>query len=202
MGKNLHHIEPGHYNPYQEVIWILGQTLSAFDDDNLIPDYGFGDVTTKDKAIFAFFEGGRPANGFKEVLERYYQITPSVQLSGPKSFTPLIREAIKVVQNSRSYHILIIIADGQVDNVKDTSAAIVEASNYPISILMVGVGDGPWDLMEEFDDQLPERKFDNFQFVPYSKTMERAENREVTFSVAALQEIPDQYSAIKKLGLL
>ena len=46
--------------------------------------------------------------------------------------------------------------------------------------------------MEEFDDKLPKRKFDNFQFVPFFETMERAENREVTFSVAALQEIPDQ----------
>lgn len=56
--------------------------------------------------------------------------------------------------------------------------------------------------MEKYDDELPQRKFDNFQFVPYAKTMEKAENREVTFSVAALQEIPQQFKDIKGLGYL
>lgn len=56
--------------------------------------------------------------------------------------------------------------------------------------------------IQEFDDGLPKRKFDNFQFVPFNETMEKAENREVTFSVAALQEIPEQYHCIKKLGYL
>eukprot|EP01124_Arcella_intermedia_P013682 TRINITY_DN2009_c0_g1_i1.p1 TRINITY_DN2009_c0_g1~~TRINITY_DN2009_c0_g1_i1.p1 ORF type:complete len:284 (+),score=42.44 TRINITY_DN2009_c0_g1_i1:75-926(+) len=201
-GKCLHQIEPDKVNPYQEVIWIMGRTLAPLDDDNLIPVYGFGDTTTKDKTVFPFFPDGRPANGFQEVLNRYSEIAPMVALSGPTSFAPLIKEAIQCVARGGGYHILLIIADGQVDNVKDTEQAIVEASNYPLSIIMVGVGDGPWELMEDFDDNLPKRKFDNFQFVPFYKTMERAENREVTFSIASLQEIPEQYLAIKSLGLL
>jgi len=200
-GNSLHAIVPNCLNPYQTVINILGKTLGSFDDDNQIPVYGFGDITTIDKRVFPFIPD-RPCNGFEEALECYNVIAPSVELSGPTSFAPIIREAIRIVQKQKSYHILIIIADGQVTNLKETVAAIIDCSHYPISIILVGVGDGPWDNMEEFDDALPERQFDNFQFVNFHDIMVKYDGDELIFAREALMEIPDQFKAIKKLNLL
>lgn len=56
--------------------------------------------------------------------------------------------------------------------------------------------------METFDDEIPQRQFDNLQFVNFHKVIWQAENPEVQFSVNALMEIPDQFKAIKRLGLL
>ena len=66
-----------------------------------------------------------------------------------------------------------------------------------------GVGDGPFDLMEEFDDKLPTRKFDNFQFVHFEQVMAKGyENPEVEFATQALMEVPEQYAEILRLGLM
>eukprot|EP00656_Telonema_subtile_P055504 TRINITY_DN8615_c0_g1_i3.p1 TRINITY_DN8615_c0_g1~~TRINITY_DN8615_c0_g1_i3.p1 ORF type:complete len:386 (-),score=63.67 TRINITY_DN8615_c0_g1_i3:117-1274(-) len=207
--RSLHDTTSGMLNPYQRVIEVMGRTLEEFDDDKLIPCFGFGDSRTGDKQCFPFSH--EPCNGFEEVLDRYAQIAPAVTLAGPTCFAPVIHEAIRIVQREQSYHILVIIADGQVDNTPTgaTAQAIVEASKYPLSIIVVGVGDGPWGPMQEYDDCLPERRFDNLQFVEFNACLSTgmisptsSERLEARFALAALMEIPDQYMFIKKSGML
>ena len=194
-------------NPYEATIAIVGKTLEEFDDDHLIPVFGFGDSTSTDKSVLPLGQGPNSiCIGFENVLKAYRRAVPNVILAGPTSFAPLIHKTISIVEkNARSYHILLIIADGQVTNVNETAKAIVEASKYPISIIMVGVGDGPFDMMSNFDDELPERQFDNFQFVNVQELYLKHKNNPSIEALVAwkiLQEIPEQFKLISKLRLL
>lgn len=112
--RSLHSV--GHTaNPYEQAISIIGRTLSPFDEDNLIPCFGFGDATTHDQHVFSFYPDHRPCHGFEEALARYKEIVPHLKLSGPTSFAPIIDAAIDIVEaNNGQYHVLVIIADGQV----------------------------------------------------------------------------------------
>lgn len=215
--RSLHHIGDGR-NPYEQAISIIGQTLSAFDEDNLIPCYGFGDASTHDQDVFSFYQDDRFCNGFEELLTRYREIVPQLKLAGPTSFAPIIEMAMTIVEQSGGqYHVLLIIADGQVTRSVDTENghlspqeqrtvdAIVRASEFPLSIVLVGVGDGPWEMMREFDDNIPARAFDNFQFVNFTEIMSKnvdSRRKQTEFALSALMEIPSQYKATLELGLL
>lgn len=217
-GRSLHSLSENSTNPYEQAISIIGQTLSPFDDDNLIPCFGFGDVTTHDRNVFSFRANQQPCNGFEDVLSCYKQIVPHLRLAGPTSFAPIIEASIDiVVQNDCQYHVLLIIADGQVTRSVDTESgrlsaqeqntidAIVAASEYPLSIVLVGVGDGPWDMMQQFDDNIPDRIFDNFQFVNFTEIMAKNlahQQKEAAFALAALMEIPSQFKAAVNFNLL
>lgn len=215
--KSLHDIGDTP-NPYEQAISIIGRTLSAFDEDNLIPCFGFGDASTHDQEVFSFYPDGRPCDGFEEALRRYRELVPNLRLAGPTSFAPIIETAIGIADSTGGqYHVLLIIADGQVTRSVDTQSgqlspqeratidAIVKASDYPLSIVLVGVGDGPWDIMREFDDNIPSRAFDNFQFVNFTEIMSKnvpINRKETDFALSALMEIPAQYKATLELQLL
>jgi hypothetical protein len=97
--------------------------------------------------------------------------------------------------------------------------------NITIAIIVVGVGDGPWEAMEGYEATLPARRFANFRFVNLSQVMsETPEQPALGFATAALAHIPgsylsgfeqqgfvcsdqwvacaDQLAAIRRLGLL
>jgi E3 ubiquitin-protein ligase RGLG len=221
--SGLRHTRTAGLNPYAQSIAILGRTLQAFDDDGEVPAYGFGDSTTSDTSVFSFFPRNRPAHGFSEALATYKTLAPCVKLAGPTSFGPIIRHAAAITAASgNKFHALLLIADGQVTRSsdlpdgelspqeQDTVNAIVEASEtVALAIIMVGVGDGPWEVMRAFDDKLPQRRFDNYQFVEFNDIVSNAAPTasgayayDAEFALACLQELPEQYKTVKRLEML
>ncbi|XVE84061.1 hypothetical protein DITRI_Ditri16bG0138800 [Diplodiscus trichospermus] len=197
--QSLHHTGDS-LNPYEQAISIIGKILAPFDKDNLIPCFGFGDESTQDHDVFNFCPDGRFCNGVEEVLIRYREIVPHLQLAGPTSFVPIIEMAMKIIgQSADQYYILVIISERQVTEGIKT---IVQASNFPMSIILVGVGDGPWDMMEAFKKNFPPgRAFNNFQFVNFTEIMPKdttviPSQKKVEFANAALKNIPSKYKAI------
>jgi E3 ubiquitin-protein ligase RGLG len=221
-GRPLHTLLPAGENLYEQALGVIARTLESFDEDGEIPAFGFGCTRTHGDSVFSFLPNASPCQGLAGVKRTYRAVAPLVKQSGPTSFGPIIRKAIEIVRETRAYHILVVLADGQITRSKDTPAselspfeedtisAIVEASHFPLSIVVIGIGDGPWETMEEFDDKLPARAFDNFQFVDFEGSRQsalalapRAEPArtafvESMFARDALMEIPSQFTAVAR----
>eukprot|EP01026_Neomeris_dumetosa_P002700 TRINITY_DN107293_c0_g1_i5.p1 TRINITY_DN107293_c0_g1~~TRINITY_DN107293_c0_g1_i5.p1 ORF type:complete len:279 (-),score=30.00 TRINITY_DN107293_c0_g1_i5:285-1121(-) len=210
--ETLHSLNDGQPNPYEEVLATLGRTMSKFNEDGLLHAYGFGDRNTEDKSVFPFIEDDVELEGFDKVIDRYRKLSPHVELYGPLSFAPLLLRATQLVRDSRYlYHILIIIASASFDPmlVEENKKALVHSSHFPLSIVFIGVGAGPWHGAEYMDNKVSHRIFDNFQFVDFSQL--KKEQREKNwsqeefdsqFALRVLMEIPDQYGLIQKHHLM
>jgi Copine len=49
------------------------------------------------------------------------------------------------------YHILLILTDGEIHDMKESSDLIVECAKYPLSIIIVGIGSADFSNMEKLD---------------------------------------------------
>eukprot|EP00958_Prasinococcus_capsulatus_P007316 scaffold685_cov324-Prasinococcus_capsulatus_cf.AAC.2 len=118
---SLHDVSAEVPNPYEQAIGIVGKTLRSMDEDGLIPCFGFGDASTHDRHVFSFNPDHAPCQSLEHALARYREIAPFVKLAGPTSFAPAVEMAASLVQRSgNNFHILLLIADGQVTRSADT----------------------------------------------------------------------------------
>ena len=92
--------------------------------------------------------------GVDGILQAYYTSLNNVQLSGPTNFSPVINHVARIAQqfqDGQQYFVLLILTDGIITDFEATKSAIVMASELPMSIIIVGVGDEDFSAMEELD---------------------------------------------------
>ena len=69
-------------------------------------------------------------------------------------FGPLLSEFKNCVQSlsgSNSYQILLLLTDGVIHDMPKTIDLVVELSEMPCSIIIIGVGSADFSAMEELD---------------------------------------------------
>lgn len=131
--------------------------IQNYDIDKQIPVFGFGGKY-QGHVSHCFPLTGDEQNPFvfavQGVMKIYQESIHKYPLHGPTNFSPLIRRAIQISRqegNIMSYLILAIFTDGIICDMPETISAIVEASYFPISIIIVGVGKEDFSNMEVLD---------------------------------------------------
>ena len=112
-----------------KVIKSVGRVLEPYDADGDIGAYGFGaNLNPYGKQISHCFnltlkDGEEEVDGIDGLCEAYKQCLTKVQLYGPTYFSEILNNVAAksqgiCTQNSQSYHILLMITDGVINDMK------------------------------------------------------------------------------------
>ncbi|KAM9713104.1 copine-3-like isoform 2-T2 [Menidia menidia] len=208
--QSLHYINPEGYNEYLNAILAVGNVIQDYDSNKMFPVFGFGaQIPPSWQVSHEFPVNFNPSNpfcaGIEGVVQAYQQCLPQVKLWGPTNFSPIIKHVTHFAkqalhQNAASqYFVLLILTDGVITDMDQTRAAVVEASHFPMSIIIVGVGQADFSAMEflDSDDKLLRSASGNVaardivQFVPFRDF----HGSSVALAQSVLAELPDQLAS-------
>uniref|UniRef100_G1U356 Copine-1 n=1 Tax=Oryctolagus cuniculus TaxID=9986 RepID=G1U356_RABIT len=205
---SLHYLSPTGVNEYLTALWSVGSVVQDYDSDKLFPAFGFGAQVPPDWQVsHEFALNFNPRNpycaGIQGIVDAYRQALPQVRLYGPTNFAPIINHVARFAAQAAhqgtasQYFVLLLLTDGAVTDVEATREAVVRASNLPMSVIIVGVGNADFEAMEQLDaDGGPLRTHfgeaaarDIVQFVPYRR-FQNAPREALAQTVLA--EVPTQ----------
>lgn len=193
----MHRDDPDAKNDYEKAIHSIVRILSKYDKDQMYPVVGFG--AKYDGEVNHCFQCGPDpeAHGVDGVLESYKATFKSgFIMSAPTVFTEVIEMAAqrakeaeeKANENDKqAYTILLIISDGAVADVEATAEMLEQASEAPLSVVIVGLGDADFSSMEFLDDS-GKAGTDIAQFVAFNEHSDCP----TSLTGVTLREIPDQ----------
>ena len=187
------------------------ECIEDYDTDKKFPLFGFGAAPKYDdandfqgdtKGCFALNgkEDNPELDGIEGVMEEYRKRLPNIYLSGPSNFNPVFEKFLAYCKKhegeQKKYHILLVLTDGQIHDMSETKKSLVELSDYPCSIIIVGLGNEEFDEMEALDSDKKKLKDDDgnvtfrdiVQFVKYSDAIKSKK-----LSKQLLQELPRQF---------
>ncbi|GJN21166.1 hypothetical protein PR202_gb08620 [Eleusine coracana subsp. coracana] len=158
LPDSLHYIDPsGRPNVYQKAILEIGDILQYYDPAKRFPSWGFGARPIDGPCSHCFNLNGSTyqpeVDGIQGIMSAYVSALRNVSLAGPTLLGQLISTATTIASqslagNQQKYFILLILTDGVVTDFQETIDAIIKASDFPLSIIVVGVGGADFKEME------------------------------------------------------
>jgi Copine/C2 domain len=199
----LHYIHPdGQLNDYEKALTAVGDVIARYDNDHKFPVLGFG--AKYGGIINHCFQVGptQESLGIAGILQSYRSVFKSgLVMSGPTDFSEVITMTSVIAQSKQeasarigqqAYSILLILSDGAVTDINQTKRAIQAASDSPLSIVIVGIGNADFSAMQFLDDFHTASESavgrDIVQFVEFN----RHKHSKTSLTQATLDEIPDQ----------
>merc|ERR1719510_2401628 len=158
---SLHYTGNQGENQYTTAIRSVGDIVQDYDSDKQFPALGFGARIPPDGQVsHEFFLNLSPDNnpfclGVEGLLQAYRHSLQSVKLYGPTNFSPVINHVANFARayqaNGNQYFVLLMLTDGIITDLDATLSSIIAASDLPMSIIIIGVGDEDFSAMEALD---------------------------------------------------
>ena len=158
---SLHYINDKNPNDYEKCILSIGNIISNYNLDQLYPVYGFGAKIKNgkyDDVNHCFpinFEENPNIKSINEIIEYYHNSLQNLEFSSPTFFSPIINRVIqdiKKIGTVSKYYILMMLTDGNIDDMGDTIDSLVEASLLPLSLIIIGIGNTSFSQMGEINN--------------------------------------------------
>ena len=202
--NSLHKIKDGFVNNYEKAIRENYIILSQYNKKDRYDVYGFGaNINHEFKKIFNINGTDDPGiEGLENIIAEYKKTVNNVEFSGLTYFAPIVQEIKKKLENNNdktfNYNILLIISDGLIHDIDQTIDSIIEASKFPISFIIIGIGSDVTDDMKKLNGErgkLISSKGEtlNKDIVQYVHFNDYADDLN-KLTEAVLKYIPDQIS--------
>ena len=218
-GTNTHHVVKNE-SIFEYLMKSFLDVLKPYNEDQFFHIYGYGfklkEPKKKEYDPYMFPLTQKmdfPSVSIKEISKSYNEFLKAINFDKAKTnidliinkFNGIIKEDIENY-DFREYNVLLIFANNDITDEKEFVKNIIFTSTLPISLIVVGLGKGPYTKIENIEQNFlnlvddegnkPERKC--IKFVSFNKLQKNVQNT-VKNSLFNIPEEMIEYLGIKNI---
>jgi len=211
--RNLHEIDKKGSSSYLRALEEISKIMWGKDTDGRIPCFGFGGRPNFPEYTKEGHDSLIPLSGNKHkmsilspehLIEAYKNARTYIDPMENVNFIDLlklVREWANRDQKNKLYYVLVILTAGHVEDLQATIDILVDIAHLPISIVLVGVGNHDFSLMEKLDGDKKwlrnsKKKLTKRDIVNFVDFEECADDPEKLLK-KILEEFPEQFMSYK-----